>query len=375
MTKTHLKTVSIAAGHDPSHLSKGQKAFNALIKQIETRRAQLAAWEAAIPPYQKKYAGDLLPLVEASVDLQVKLVHCLDRAGDQKGLTGTERRKIASLITELAGELAAERDDAELKAIYNKHSRSDYDSDEAAAMKGVKSALEDMLGLDLGDDLDISSPEDMLARAQAQLHARQTQYDAERQAREEHSGKRKKSAKQIAREARQQAEEQQISQSIREVYRKLASAIHPDREADPQERDRKTALMQRANQAYEKNNLLQLLELQLELEHIDQAVINNISEGRLKHYNKILKEQLAELEQEIMLVEGRFKAQFGMSPFAAVSPGTLMRSLAADIAGIRRAIRDLKKDLLVFDDLRKVKAWLKNLQRRPIMTDFDDLPF
>jgi hypothetical protein len=375
MTTTHLKTVSIATGHDPSHLSKGQKAFNALIKQIEKRRAHLADWEAAIPPYQQKYASDLVPLVETSVDLQVKLVHCLDRASDQKGLTGTERRKIASLITELSGELVAQRDDAELKAIYNKYSRSDYDSEEAAAVKGMKSMLEDVLGFELGDDLDISSPEDMLARAQAQMHERQTQYDADRQAWEEHPGKRKKSAKQIAREARQQAEEQQISQSIREVYRKLASALHPDREADPQERDRKTALMQRANQAYEKNNLLQLLELQLELEHIDQAVINNISEGRLKHYNKILKEQLVELEQEIMLVEDRFKAQFGMSPFVNVSPGTIMRSLAGDIAGVRHAIRDLKRDLLVFDDIKKVKAWLKNLRRRPIMTDFDDLPF
>jgi hypothetical protein len=375
MTTTHLKTVSIATGHDPSRLSKGQRAFNALIKQIEKRRTDLAAWEAAIPPYQQKYASGLVPLVEASVDLQVKLVHCLDRASDQKGLTGPERRKIASVITELAGELAAERDDAELKAIYNRHSRSDYDSDEAAAMKGVKSVLEEVLGFELGDDLDISSPEDMLARAQAQLHKKQTQYDADRQAREERLGRRKKSAKQIAREARHQAEELQISQSIREVYRKLASAIHPDRETDPQERDRKTALMQRANQAYAKNNLLQLLELQLELEHIDQAGINNISEDRLKHYNKILKEQLVELEQEIMLVEGRFKAQFGLSPFAAVSPGTLMRSLAGDIAAVRHDIRDLKRDLLVFDDIRKVKAWLKNLRRRPIMTDFDDLPF
>ena len=51
-----------------------------------------------------------------------------------------------------------------------------------------------------------------------------------------------------------------MSQSIREVYRKLAGALHPDRESDPQERERKTALMQRVNQAYAKNNLLQLLD-------------------------------------------------------------------------------------------------------------------
>ncbi len=95
MTTTHVKTVRIATGHDQPQLSKGQKAFNTLTKQIEKGRAQLAAWEAAIPLYQQKYASKLVPLVDASVDLQVEMVHCLDRTADQKGLTKTERRMIA----------------------------------------------------------------------------------------------------------------------------------------------------------------------------------------------------------------------------------------------------------------------------------------
>ncbi len=246
MTGTRVKTINIATAHDQARLSKGQKAFNALVKQIENRRARVADWEAAIPPYQQKYADDLLPLVEASLDLQVEMVHCLDRASEQKGLSKTERGMIASLITELAGALVADRDDAELKAIYNKHSRSDYDSEEAAAVQDM---------------------------------------------------------------------------------------------------------------------MLQLLELQLELEHIDQVAINNLSEERLQHYNRILKEQLAELEQELLHIEVRFKAQFDISPFVRVSPDTLMRSLASDIDGIRRAIRDLKRDLLAFDDLKRLKAWLREMRR------------
>lgn len=375
MTRTHVKTVSITTGNDRSHLSKEQKAFNALIKQIEKRRTRLAAWEAAIPPYQRKYSSELVPLVEDSVDLRVKMVRCLDRASEQKGLTGAERRKIASVITELVGELVAARDDAELKAIYNRHSRSDYHSEEAANIKGMKSMLEDVLGFELGDDLDIGSPEDILERAQAQIHERQTRYDADRQVREERLAKRNKSAKQLAREAQQQADEQQLRQSIREVYRKLASALHPDRETDPQERERKTALMQRVNQAYNKNNLLQLLELQLELEHIDQTAIDTIGEDRLKHYNKILKDQLVELEQEILRVEGGFRAQFGISPFVDLSPSTIMRDLAVEIVGVQRIIRDMKNDLLAFEEVKTFKAWLKALRHHPRIDDINDLPF
>lgn len=375
MTRIQVKTVSIITGNAPSQLSQGQKAFNALIKQIEKRRARLAAWEAAIPPYQRKYASELVPLVEDAVDLRVKMVHCLDRASEQNGLSRAERRKIASVITELAGELVAARDDAELKAIYNRHSRSDYDSEEAANIKGMKSVLEDVLGFELGDDLDLGSPDDILKRAQAQIHDRQTRYDADRQARQERLAKRNKSAKQLAREAQQEAEEQLLRQSIREVYRKLASALHPDRETDPQERARKTALMQRANQAYDKNNLLQLLELQLELEHIDQTAINNISGHRLRHYNKILKEQLVKLQQEILRVEGGFRAQFGISPFVDLSPSTIMRDLAVEIVGVRRTIRDMRKDLLAFEDVKTFKAWLKALRHQPRMVDLGGLPF
>ncbi len=374
MHRTRLKTVSIVGDRDKPPLSKGQKAFNKLVKDIEKKRSRLAAWEAAVPPYQQKYTGEMVPLLEASVDLRIKMVHFLDRASDRKGLTKTERRVIADLVTELAGPLIADCDAPALKAAYNRHSRSDYDQEEADAMQGMKSALEKMLNIDLGDE-DIESPEDMLKRAQAHIEEKQAQFDADCQAREDRRSKRKKSAKQLAQEARQEAEEQQVSQSIREVYRKLASALHPDREPDPQERARKTALMQRVNQAYQKKNLLQLLELQLELEHIDQSAIDNLSEERLKHYNKILKEQLAELEEELHFVEGRFRQQFAISPFAELSPETLMRALARDIAGARNAIRDLERDLLAFEDIKQLKAWLREMRRQAEIDRFDDCPF
>jgi hypothetical protein len=221
----------------------------------------------------------------------------------------------------------------------------------------------------------MSSPEEVLQRAHARMDEQQAQEVAENQAREERRAKRKKSAKQLAAQARQEAEQAQLSQSIREVYRKLASALHPDREPDPQERQRKTALMQRVNQAYAKNNLLQLLELQLELEHIDQSAVNNISEDRLKHYNSILKEQLGELDQEILHVEAGFRHAYGIPPFIDVSPDTVVRNLAGDIAEIQHSIRDLEKDLLAFEDLRRLKSWLKDLKRRQAALRFEEMPF
>ena len=363
--------MSIAADRGSSHLSKGQKVFNTLIKQIEKKRTRLAAWEQVIPPYQRQYISDFMPLVDALAALRIKLVHCLDRAYGQTGLTKPERRTIANLIAELAGELAAARNDLEMKALYNQYSQSDFDREEAVDLNGMKSALEGVLGVELGDD-DVGSPDDLLARAHAKIQERQTQFEADQQARESRRAQRTRSAKQIAYEAKQQAEDKQLSQSIRELYRKLASALHPDRETDPQERDRKTVLMQRVNQAYDKNNLLQLLELQLELEHIDQSALNNLSEDRLKHYNQILKDQLAELDLELDAVVGRFRAQFGLSPFDTVNPSTILRDLAEEIVSFQYANRDLERELVVFDDVKTIKAWLKQMKRQARMVDLDD---
>jgi hypothetical protein len=374
MLNSQAKAISISTNQGQSTLSKGQKSFNTLIKKIEAKRIELAAWQEAIPFYQKKHSVELAPLLEIAQDLHVDIVYSLDRMCGQKGLTKPERDKLGNVIAALAGDLAAERDDDELKSLYNKYSGSDFDAEEAEEAYRMKLLMESMTGVDLGDDLDASSPEEMMQRMREKLQEQQAKNAAEREsATEEGPPTRKKTAKQLAKEARELAEEQEISQSIREVYRKLVSALHPDREPDLQERERKTALMQRVNQAYDKKNLLLLLELQLELEHIDQAAINDISESRLKHFTKVLKEQLGELEQEILQTDDLFRMQFNLDPYERLIPATIMRQLDFAIADMALTIRDLKNDLLMFEDIKKLKVWLKSLRKpRRKMDPWDD---
>ncbi|WP_018607172.1 J domain-containing protein [Uliginosibacterium gangwonense] len=318
---------------------------------------RLSAWETVTPTFQQRYVNDYLPLERISTNLRIQLVHCLDRAYPQKGLTKSERLKVAGVITSLAGEMVGQ--DENLKAIYNRYSETDYDSEAAADINGIKSMLESLLGIDLGEDLNTNSPEDLIARARAHLQ----QQEDETVTRAAHRATRKKSPKQLAAEARAQEEQAQMSLSIREIYRKLASALHPDREIDPQERERKTLLMQRVNDAYNKNNLLQLLELQLELEleHIDLQSLNHLNEDRLKHYNKILKEQVSELDQQILHVESAFRERYGFAPFEHLSPERVLPALDEDIENFWLSIRAFKRDLEDFEDIKNLKHWLRSL--------------
>ncbi len=375
MSSTPSRTVSIARNQDQPHLSKHQKTFNSLIQQIERGRATLAAWEALETPYKQKYTAELMPLLKDSEELQVNLVRRLDDANQQANLSKTERRKLAAIIVERIEDILLTRDDDELKAIFNQYSAVDYDAAEAANQAELKSAMEEVLGFELDDDVDLTSPEDLLAHAHQKIIEEESRQDAAREAAQARHANRKKSPRQLAAEARAQSEAQQLHLSIREIYRKLASALHPDREPDPAERERKTALMQRVNEAYDKRNLLLLLQLQLELEQIDQTHINNVGEDRLKHYNKILREQLAELKHEIMRVESVYTTQSMLDPFAALTPGNVMRNLDAEIHRIKRAIRDLKKDYAAFGDIHYLKAWLKTWRKSRRRETFVDFPF
>jgi hypothetical protein len=349
-------------------LSKDQKTFNSLVKKIDARRARLVDWGEAIPRFKQKYVSDLLPLQERALTLDIELARLLDQACGQKGVTQVEKRKLSALIVDLAQRVLAEREDDEAKALYNAHGQSDFDEEEAVQLDGMKSMLENLFGVELGEDVDMRSAEEVMQRFESHFRAQQ-------EAEQASAAPRKKSARALAREAQREAEEKQMSQSIRDVYRSLVRALHPDREPDPAERQRKTALMQQVNEAYEKGNLLQLLELQLQLEQIDRAHLTKLDPQRLKHYIKILKEQLGELELEIQRIEHEFAAEFGLPPFEPLSPHGIMSLLKTDVATCELRIRQMQEQLKAAGDLESLKAWLKTitLRRRPV-SDFD-LPF
>jgi hypothetical protein len=365
-------SISISLKQKSERLSKSQKLFNSLIERIGKQRTLLAGWEAVMPRFQQHYAANLQPLVEKTDAMRLEFVKRLDWAYAQKGLSKTERRFLRDLLSELTAELANETDDAEMKALYRKYVGVDFDEEEAEMMAGMKAMMEEELGLDLGDDLDMSSPDAFMQ----QMHARMAEArEKQTQAENERRAKRKKSAKQNTREEKLREEEKRVNLSLREIYRKLASALHPDRELDPAERERKTALMQRVNQAYDKKNLLQLLELQLEIEQLDRATINSLSEERLAHYNKILKEQLLELEDQVRYVDYDFRLRFGIDPFASLKPESLMRILEKDIVLARQALRDIESDVNATQSIASLKTLLKEMRRQQREDDFYDVPF
>ena len=139
----------------------------------------------------------------------------------------------------------------------------------------------------------------------------------------------------------------------------LVKAFHPDREPDEAEKGRKTEIMHRVTDAYEKGDLLALLRLQLEFERIDQTHLENLAEEQLKYYNKILRQQTQELDGELFTLQNNLAAMTGKPAFAVSSRIALEFSLNSDIAQLKRDIKQIKADVKAFASVTILKQWLK----------------
>lgn len=337
-------------------LSPQQTKFNTLMQRIEQQRELLREWEAATALFHQRYMAEIVPLRQQDLALKEQLLRLFDRLSDQK-LAKADQTHLNLLICHYIDEVLASVQDkaktAELKAIYNRHAEIDeakqqpsLQHDKAQQMDGLHS-----------DGNGQASPEELLAQFQQAADEQEARHQAAEAARASGKAQRQDAAK----ARKQQEADKEASQSVRAVYRKLASSLHPDREPDPAERERKTALMQRANQAYAAGQLLQLLELQLEVEQIDAKHMAGLSNERLKHYNQVLKEQLREIKLEVASIENSFKASFGLSPSEKLAPKKLRPMLASEVAARKHNLTVLGMQLKVFSqDTSEFKAWLKD---------------
>ncbi len=350
-------------------LSPSQKRFNTLIRQIEQARQTLAAWQDNVAPYRQAHGEVLRPLQAELLAAHRQWVLSLDAALDLKNWAKAERATLREVLCEAAGELLAGRgEDKQIRTLFDKHSRVDFDTEQRERVLSLKDMAEAMTGLDLGEDEGIDSDAELFARLQQGLQKQVAAEEARRSAR---AAAKRKSAAQIKREA----EARQATQSVREIYRKLASALHPDRETDASQREAKTALMQRVNQAYEAQDLLALLELQLQIEQIDERHIASAGEQRLKHYNKVLGQQLAELKAEVERIELDFRMEFGLEPGWGLNPCKLGQVLQQTQAQWRAELVRQQHELRMLDDVAATKRWLKRERQQRREAELDFAPF
>lgn len=353
--------LKVGQSKDKELLTKSQKEFNRLTKRIAKLRTEIQQIEEVSDRLHQRTMTVLLPLQQKHAERRADLVRLLDKAYRGGSFKSRERKELKEIILAMAFNLIVEDGVEDLKEIYDRYSDISFDEMSAQmeqeAADNMRRMMEEMFGMSIDDDAELGTPEEMQALFEKQLEEAETLEAFRRQQQDARRANRPKTAKQLEKEQKTAEEEQKISKSVREVYLELAKAFHPDLEQDEQEKQRKTEVMQRIGQAYERNDLLTLLQLQLEYEQIDQDHLENIAEDRLKHFTKILQRQASELQ--FALYEAQVQlAQ--MTGHAQHLPPLYLESLfERNIKMLKKDLLELEKQLQHLSDPVYLKMWLK----------------
>ncbi len=357
--------VSVAA--IPGQLSKSQRAFNKLTERIRRGRDMLAAWEAFIPRFQVRITTELAPIENEICDAQRRIVHQLQvlLAGAKADhVSRRHQTKARALLLQLVANLLEDGPDGELEALYDRYSEVSHAERTREELELAEALFGQVFGRDKVRGHAARNVDELMDHTAEKMAAAAEARERKASARESRRGRAAERKAQEAREA---------SQSVREIYRKLASLLHPDRETDPTEQERKTGLIQRANQAYERNDLLELLTLQIETEQIDAGALADVPEARLGHYNRVLLEQAQVLEAEVRERAAVFRIEFQLT-VRDVTPERVDQALNARIAEARNTLKQMEHDLQRLSDPRQRRAVLDELsQPEDRAPDFDDL--
>ena len=285
MADTSLSSLQIRPDAGQPVLSARQSQFNALVQDVASWRATLADWKERFDRLHQVVE----PLRRDFHAAWREWVLALENASHHPELARSEQAQLVELMRDAASALVQVAEDDTIAELAKPLQDEPASAQPAPPDIAAEASDEDLQHL--ADDWE---------RQAAAAAAQRAAWAARRR-----SAAALRRSKQAA---------QEVSQSLRDVYRRLASAVHPDREPDSDVRARKTALMQQANEAYAAGNLLALMELQLQAEEMDAAHLATVDQRRLAQFVTILQVQSADLQSEVHRLEANFRAAVGARP-------------------------------------------------------------
>jgi hypothetical protein len=337
-------------------LSAAARAYNLQLARIDKLRSQLAELDALGRLHRQALHEGVAPLRQRLAFEQRALVLRLDEHLQGKLLGRVQADTARAVLCRLARALAEDGDTA-LRELHDRHSPrtlAQLKQDEADALR---QRLEAVLGEPLQDDGQDLSAEQLLRAGMERL--RRSQQAARDQRRASAQARR---ARKRPGGTQHEAEQHDADTLLRRLFRQLASALHPDRETDPQARLAKTALMSEANAAYERRDLVALLQIQGRAELADPQAVHQLSEARLASLTLLLKAQVAELERERAARQRALADEFDLPEGVSPNANTLLQNRIDQTRALEAALVQLTDDRAQLEEPARFKRWL-NAQR------------
>ena len=382
-TQAPLQALRVTAAHTGRKLSPAQQSFNKLLSRIHNVTVMLQELDVRVNKFQAPHQQAMAAL-QKQADVQLKAMLLLLHGHLQtRHVTKAQRRDLSELVAGLL--LQAEHlQDPDLLALmdqyYSQAEQAQWAADDEEDIQALRNLVRATFAAD--EQPDLPDDPDALMSLLMQRTALNAARDGAPQEAQDQPTRRSRRKNTRQQQAAEQAEQEQLDAkaTMRTLYRQLASALHPDRESDPQERARKTELMSQANAAYERQDLATLLKLQLQTTALDAEAISRMADEKIRAMSTLLKQQLATLEAELRQSEHRASHSLGILVSAKYGDQVIKRQLQMQQEDLEHSLKLMQADLDRLSDPTEIKDWLKKqrrmLKQQAVMEEWlDDEPW
>ncbi len=386
-------SVRLTGGRPAHALTRNQKKFSKLLKEIETLRARQQRVTTAWETFLADYLAHIHPEEQRQHELRKTLVrHLAVHFHAPKGLGPRQRDALTDILeTQLFEILQHEPrvDDPDIKKLIRHfderaqaaRARDADEHDDAPNPDGdLPPFLAEMIrdaGLDPANFRAGMTPDEIQRELERQMEADgfgdHPCFDEPPPPKRKRKGQNQPPApdpQTLAREA-----EETRKRTVATIYKQLAKVLHPDLETDPALREQKHHLMQELTTAYKQGDLHTLLRLELAWIHREEGDLDRLTDEKLAVYITLLHEQIGDLHEEVASIahSPRFGAVARFADlFSDVPPR--VEDVLEDIRPLTRSLQSTLAGLESPDaraELREIiKAHIAHQKARSRLPDF-----
>lgn len=316
-------------------LTPQQRKLNRLIDKIEQQQLELKQWQQAQEQIQQYTRQTLMPVYHELHTVLFQQLEQLWKHLHEAEFSKAEATQLDVKIQYLAAYLtdsqSLSKQQAEIvKEIYNYYQQH---IEHSQARKNKKQSIKDVELFFANDDTSDQAASENFE-----------EWDSEKYSQAREQAKLKRQQEKLEQAAKL------AEQSLKAVYLKIAATIHPDREPDEAKKVEKTELLQRANEAYEQEDLFFLLKLQLEVEQSKHGANKGLSTEQVKFYQQALEAQSQALKSQIQELINSLvwsnKAKIAVQKSKGqLNIAQLYKQIDADVSAVKQQLKAEKQRL------------------------------
>ena len=346
------------------------KALSKALRALADFRAETSKWEAAISEVDGPLRLEGEGLAREQSEQSLAAAAALLKHVTEKSLHANQYKKAIDVALDFALEAIEDGFGGEpAHALFDELQRLRLQLDgtkpeevEAVAMEEMKAAFEEQFGVEV--DIQAKTAAELgeaLSKLAAEFMREESREHDEAQAARERSAQRKQERADAKKKAKPKTETEEASETtIKELFRRLAKALHPDKAVSEEERSEKDRKMREVNEARDSGDFAKLLSMSAEEGLLDADGLSSKAADVLDSYVKMIKKQAAAEKEKL--------ASFTLMAMQRVGrfvngPDDLLKAVKRDMAEGKAFLAERGTELAKLSDNKAARVFLKSMRR------------